>query len=187
MASQQAAQLVEFPASRFLSNVSALADAAFADAAKCAHAGYVAGEEKALREALLIQPGHVLANINYGTLLYRREHYQAALICYTKAVEGDPTNALARFNRGNALEDVGRFAEAIQELNAALEIDPLYADVHYNLARAHARDGRNREALHHWTTYLSIDRSGDWSDMARKERKKLLRRERLQIVTRRSA
>jgi tetratricopeptide (TPR) repeat protein len=187
MTSQQATQLVEFPASRFLSNVNALADAAFSDAARCAHAGDVAGEEKALREALLIHPGHVLANINYGTLLYRREHYQAALICYTKAVEGDPTNALARFDRGNALEDVGRFAEAIREWNAALEIDPLCADVHYNLARAHARDGRNREALHHWTTYISLDRSGAWSDRARKERKKLLRREHLQIVARRTA
>jgi hypothetical protein len=105
MNSKQVAQLVEFPGSRLLSNLSALADAAFSDAASCAHDGDVAGEEKALRKALLIQPGHVLANINYGTLLYRREHYQAALIGYTKAVEGDPTNALARFNRENALED----------------------------------------------------------------------------------
>jgi hypothetical protein len=99
MSSQQAAELVAFPAERFLPNVSALADAAFSDAASSAHAGDVAGEEAALREALLIQPGHVLANTNYGTLLYRREMYRAALICYTKAVEGDPANALARFDR----------------------------------------------------------------------------------------
>jgi tetratricopeptide (TPR) repeat protein len=120
MVSQQAAQRVEFPAACFLSNVSALADAAFLDAVRCSLDGDVAGEEEALRAVLQIQPGHALANINYGTLLYRREHYPAALICYTKAVEGDTTNALARFNRGNVLEYVGRLAEAIREVNVAL-------------------------------------------------------------------
>jgi tetratricopeptide (TPR) repeat protein len=187
MSSQQAATLVEFPASQFLSNVRALADAAFLDSVACAVAGDVDGVEKGLRAALQIQPGHVLANNNYGTLLYKRNLFQAALHCYNNAVEGDPTNAMALFNRGNALEEVGRFTDAIKDWNAALEIDPLYADVHYNLARAHGRDRRSGEALHHWTKYISLDRTGEWSDKARKSRKKILRADRLQIVARRTA
>jgi tetratricopeptide (TPR) repeat protein len=81
-------------------------------------------KKKRCGAALQIQPGHVFANINYGTLLYKRDLFQAALHCYNNAVEGDPNNTLALFNRGNALEEVGRFAETVEGWNAALEIDP---------------------------------------------------------------
>jgi hypothetical protein len=44
MSSQQAAQLVEFPVSRYLSNLSALAEAAFFDAIACVRSGETAAD-----------------------------------------------------------------------------------------------------------------------------------------------
>jgi hypothetical protein len=66
-------------------------------------------------------------------------------------------------------------------------LTPDYGDAHYNLARALSRDGRRREALRHWTKYLALDRTSAWANRARKERKRLLKLEPLQIVFRKIA
>jgi hypothetical protein len=62
-----------------------------------------------------------------------------------------------------------------------------YGDVHYNLARALSRDGRRRGALLHWTKYWVLDRVGAWASRARQERKRILKLDPLQIVSRKIA
>jgi tetratricopeptide (TPR) repeat protein len=78
-------------------------------------------------------------------------------------------------------------SQAIADWTAAVALEPDCGDAHYNLARALSRDGRRREALRHWTKYLGLDRTSGWASRARQERKRLLKLEPLQIVSRKIA
>jgi tetratricopeptide (TPR) repeat protein len=151
---------------------------------ECAAVGDIAGEEAALRTALDAVPDDPAANINYGNRMYNSGRFQEALACYNTAVGSAATNVVALFNRGNALEELGFFAEAIADWTAAVDLEPDCGDAHYNLARALSRDGRRREALRHWTKYLALDRTSAWASRARK---RLLKLEPLQIVSRKVA
>ena len=164
-----------------------LAAEAFALSLECAAAGDIAGEEAALRTALDAVPDDPAANINYGNCMYNNGRFQEALACYNTAVGSASTNVLALFNRGNALEELGFFAEAIADWTAAVDLEPDCGDAHYNLARALSLDGRRREALVHWTKYLAIDHASAWANRARHERKRLLKLEPLQIISRKIA
>ena len=164
-----------------------LAAEAFALSLECAAAGDIAGEEAALRTALDAVPDDPAANINYGNRMYNSGRFQEALACYNTAVSAASANVLALFNRGNALEELGFFAEAIADWTAAVVLEPDCGDAHYNLARALSRDGRRREALRHWTKYLALDRTSAWAGRAREERKRLLKLDPLQIVSRKIA
>jgi tetratricopeptide (TPR) repeat protein len=119
--------------------------------------------------------------------MYNSGRFQEALACYNTAVGSATTHVLALFNRGNALEELGFFAEAIADWASAVDLEPDFGDAHYNLARALSRDGRRREALRHWTKYLAFDRTSAWACRARQERKRLLKLEPLQIVSRKVA
>jgi tetratricopeptide (TPR) repeat protein len=160
---------------------------AFALSLECAAAGDIAGEEAALRTALDAVPDDPAANINYGNRMHNSGRFHEALGCYNTAVGADASNVLALFNRGNVLEEFGFFAEAIADWTAVVTLVPGYGDAHYNLARALYRDGRRREALRHWTKYLGLDRTSAWASWARQERKRLLKLEPLQIVSRKVA
>jgi tetratricopeptide (TPR) repeat protein len=163
------------------------ASEAFALSLECAAAGDIAGEEAALRTALDAVPDDAAANINYGNRMYNSGRFQEALACYNTAVGSATSNVVALFNRGNALEELGFFSEAIADWTAAVDLEPDCGDAHYNLARALSRDGRRRKALRHWTKYLALDRTSAWASRARQERKRLLRLEPLQIVSRKIA
>jgi tetratricopeptide (TPR) repeat protein len=66
-------------------------------------------------------------------------------------------------------------------------LEPDCGDPLYNLARALSRDGRPREALRHWTKYLALDRTSARASLARQERKRLLKLEPVQIISRKIA
>ena len=132
-------------------------------------------------------PDDPAANINYGNCMYNSGRFQEALAYYNTAVSAASANVLALFNRGNVLEELGFFAEAIADWTAAVTLAPDHGEAHYNPARALSRDGRRREALLHWTKYLALDRASEWASPARQERKRLLKLEPLQIVSRKVA
>jgi tetratricopeptide (TPR) repeat protein len=160
-----------------------LAAEAFALSLESAAAGDIAGEEAALRTALDAVPDDPAANINYGNRMYNSGRFQEALACYNTAIGSATTHVVALFNRGNALEELGFFAD----WTAAVDLEPDCGDAHYNLARALSRDGRRREALQHWTKYLALARTSAWASRARQERKRLLKLDPLQIVSRKVA
>jgi tetratricopeptide (TPR) repeat protein len=160
---------------------------AFALSLECAAGGDIAGEEAALRTALDAVPDDPAANINYGNRMYNSGRFQEALSYYNTAVCADAAHVISLFNRGNALEELGFFAEAIADWTSAVDLEPECGDAHYNLARALSRGGRRREALRHWTKYLALDRTSEWACRARQERKRLLKLEPLQIISRKIA
>jgi tetratricopeptide (TPR) repeat protein len=80
---------------------------------------------------------------------------------------------LAEFNLGNLYDEQGRLNEAFDHYRRALVLNPQYADAHFNLALLCERTGDSLKAVHHWKSYLKLDRSGPWADIARRQLERL--------------
>jgi tetratricopeptide (TPR) repeat protein len=93
---------------------------------------------------------------------------------------------LAFFDLGNVLDELQRLPEAVEAYCTAIRLVPKYADAHYNLALAWERLNERRRALRHWKIYLKLDPAGPWASHARDQVKKILEREKLAIVWRKS-
>ena len=136
-------------------------------------------------EAILhLRPSHAPALINLGTIHYNARAFGLAERLYRRATEADPDYALAFFDLGNVLDEMKRLAEATEAYQRAVELVPHYADAHYNLALAYERQGHRRRALRHWLAYTRLDPSGPWSTHARGQVRKILKHEKLSIVSR---
>ena len=136
-------------------------------------------------QILAIRSNHAPALINLGTILYNRREYEQAEMLYRRATVADPEYALAFFDLGNVLDEMQRLAEATTAYERAIMLVPQYADAHYNLALAYERQGHRRRALRHWLTYVRLDPAGPWSAHAREQARKILKTEKLSIVSRR--
>ena len=137
-------------------------------------------------EAILeIRPQHAPTLINLGTIRYNERQYGLAEKLYRRAAEADPEYALAFFDLGNVLDEMKRLPEATEAYQRAVELVPQYADAHYNLALAYERQGQRRRALRHWLAYVRLDPVGPWSAHARGQARKILKLEKLSIVSRR--
>lgn len=162
-------------------NVSGL----FLDAVRCEEQGKIP-EAVALYEETLAIAEHAPAAINLGTILYNQRQFQRAEQLYRRATVANPEYALAFFDLGNALDELQRLPEAIESYKSAIRLAPTYADAHYNLALAYERSNERRRALRHWRAYVRLDPIGPWSNHARLQIRKILDREELTIVWRRS-
>jgi tetratricopeptide (TPR) repeat protein len=137
-------------------------------------------------EAILtIQPEHGPTLINLGTIHYNAREYELAERLYRKATVADPEYALAFFDLGNVLDEMQRLDEATLAYQKAVALVPQYADAHYNLALAYERQGERRRALRHWLTYVRLDPVGPWANHAKDQARKILKMEKLSIVSRR--
>ncbi len=133
---------------------------------------------------LEVRPTHAPALINLGTIFYNRREYHEAERLYRRASEADPDYALAFFDLGNVLDEMQRLPEAIASYERAVALVPGYADAHYNLALAYERQGQRRLALRHWLRYVRLDPAGPWNAHARGQARKILKSEKLAIVSR---
>jgi len=137
-------------------------------------------------EAILsVHPAHAPALINLGTIHYNMRHFECAEGLYRRATVADPDYALAFFDLGNVLDEMQRLDEATLAYQKAVSLVPQYADAHYNLALAYERQGEKRRALRHWLTYVRLDPVGPWASHARDQARKILKTEKLSIVSRR--
>ena len=143
-------------------------------------------EAVALYESILeLHPAHAPALINLGTIHYNKHEFDQAETLYRRATVADPEYALAFFDLGNVLDEMLRLTEAIEAYQRAVTLVPQYADAHYNLALAYERLGERRRSLRHWQAYARLDPAGPWSDHARDQARRILRTEKLVIVSRR--
>ncbi len=140
---------------------------------------------EAYESILRIRPEHAPALINLGTIHYNARGFGLAEKLYRRATEADPDYALAFFDLGNVLDEMKRLPEATEAYQRAVELVPQYADAHYNLALALERQGQRRRALRHWLAYSRLDPVGPWSAHAKGQARKILKLEKLSIVSRR--
>ena len=78
------------------------------------HVGQFALAEKAINEALKLQPNALAATIDSkGYLCHKQNRYQEALIWYDRALEKDPLLSEVHLHKAETLEALGRLPEAI--------------------------------------------------------------------------
>ncbi len=128
---------------------------------------------EAYERVLELNPSAAGALVNLGTIFYRQRKFAEAEKYYRAAVEVDATYPLAQFNLGNLYDEQGRLGEAFDHYRRALSLNPKYADAHFNLALLCERTGDNLRAVHHWRSYLTLDNSGQWAEIARRELERL--------------
>jgi tetratricopeptide (TPR) repeat protein len=128
---------------------------------------------QAYEKVLEFNPSAAGALVNLGTIYYRQRKFAEAEKYYMQAIQADPEYALAQFNLGNLFDEQHRVAEAFQHYRQALASNPNYADAHFNLALLCERTGDTMKAVHHWKTYLKLDSSGQWAEIARKQLERL--------------
>jgi tetratricopeptide (TPR) repeat protein len=124
---------------------------------------------EAYRKSVELNPDAAGAWVNLGTIQYRQRRFNEAEAYYQKALEADPNYALAEFNLGNLYDEQGRLPEALQHYRRSLEVNPNYADAQFNLALLSERTGDVLKAVHYWKTYLKLDSTGHWADIARRQ------------------
>ena len=98
--------------------------------------------EAHLREALRLQPDHVLAHYNLAGVLFRRGQADRAADEYRHVVRLRPDFAEAHFRVARALAVAGRWEEALPEYAAALRLDPGHAGAAEGQRRALSTLGR---------------------------------------------
>jgi tetratricopeptide (TPR) repeat protein len=128
---------------------------------------------EAYRKALELNPQAAGALVNLGTIYYRQRQFSEAEQQYAAAIAADPGYPLAQFNLGNLCDEQGRLEEAVEHYRLALNLNPNYADAHFNLALLCERNGDTLKAVHHWKSYLKLDNSGQWADIARRQLERL--------------
>jgi len=128
---------------------------------------------EAYERVLQLNPGAAGALVNLGTILYRQHKFDEAEQYYLRAIEVDPAYPLAQFNLGNLYDEQGRTTEAFDHYFRTLSLNPQYADAHFNLALLHERTNDNLRAVHHWKTYLKLDSSSEWAEIARRQLERL--------------
>jgi tetratricopeptide (TPR) repeat protein len=123
---------------------------------------------EAYRRALALRPRFPEAHVSLANALRAMGRLEAAQEHLLLAVGQAPSLAAAWYNLADILEEQGDMDQAIDSLQAAIEQDPTFADAHYDLALYCEETGRVEEARRHWRTYLKLDPSSPWADMARR-------------------
>jgi TolB-like protein len=106
--------------------------------------------ERAVHEALLIDPNHALAHLAQGLIARARGEHFSALEAFSRAIELDRNFAFAYAHKGNELTLVGRPAEAPLLVQQAIQLspqDPSIGMFHWVIGRAHFFLGDYQEAI----------------------------------------
>lgn len=111
--------------------------------------------------------------VNLGTIYFNARMWKESEKYYLRALQVDSEYALAHFNLGNLYDERNNRRKAQHHYDEALRLKPNYADAHYNLALLNQGSGEVMKAIKHWKHYLKLDPSSSWSDIARRELKKL--------------
>ena len=124
--------------------------------------------ESCYRRAISLDPTLANALTNLGNLRFRRGDSKEARALYEKALGLDAEQAEAWYNLGFLAFERTEMEEAVRLFDRAVTSDPGFADAHFNLAMALEELSRSREARVHWETYLKLDPSGPWAEIARR-------------------
>jgi TolB-like protein len=115
--------------------------------------------EKAVAEALELDPDLAEAWASSGLIAHQRSQYDRAESMYRRAIELNPNYAPARHWYSMMLGDVGRLDEALAQIQRAAELDPLSGQIKENLGWALERQGSFHEAEAVYRRAITFDPS----------------------------
>ncbi len=124
--------------------------------------------ERLYREAIEIDPWLAIAYTNLGNIRFRRHDGENAEKLYKKALQIDPRQPEAQYNLGYVMLDREQPEQAIPLFLGAISADPKFADAYFNLAMAYEQVGDSGRARPYWRTYISLEPSGTWTEIARR-------------------
>ncbi|MFI5361842.1 MAG: tetratricopeptide repeat protein [Elusimicrobiota bacterium] len=113
--------------------------------------------ESLWRHVLSVNPRHVFANNNLGTILSEQGKLDEAAAHLETAIQANPSSMLAQYNLGNVLARLGRRPDAIVHYREALRQDPGYLPALNNLGFALSYEGRLPEAADSFREALRRD------------------------------
>ena len=85
--------------------------------------------------------------LGQGVAKYERGEYEAAMACFERGLESDPSSSQLWYHRGRALEKLGRYDEAIASYDGGLQITPQDADLWKGKALSLTALGRDEEVI----------------------------------------
>jgi adenylate cyclase len=113
--------------------------------------------ERRYQRVLELNPGYVLAQLDYGYFLYRvRGRHEEGLRAVRRAMELDPLTGWLHGSLSHLYSSSRRYHEALQAANDAIRLDPQSPAGHLNAARAYRGLGRFGEALTHHQREVSL-------------------------------
>ncbi|NP_001086162.1 small glutamine rich tetratricopeptide repeat co-chaperone beta L homeolog [Xenopus laevis] len=92
-----------------------------------------------------------------GNGLMKEQNYEAAVDCYSQAIELDPNNAVYYCNRAAAQSQRGKHSEAITDCEKAISIDAKYSKAYGRMGRALVAMSRYKEAFESYQKALDLD------------------------------
>ena len=119
-------------------------------------------------EAIQIDPWLAIAYTNLGNIRFRSNDPDGAECLYRKALEMDPNQPEAQYNLGYVMLERGLPESAIPLFEGALAADPKFSDAYFNLAMALEEIGEPGRARGFWRSYIALEPTGAWTEIARR-------------------
>jgi len=113
------------------------------------------------RQALLMDPNDLEANIGMGNLTFDSGQYARAIGYYTKALEKDPKNADVRVDRAIAYHSLGQDAKAKEEMLRVTREHPDHPNAWLNLGIVSQATNDPATAIRAWERYLVLEPNGE--------------------------
>ncbi|HTA91324.1 MAG TPA: tetratricopeptide repeat protein [Polyangiaceae bacterium] len=120
------------------------------------------------REAISLDPWLAIAYTNLGNIRFRRHDADAAEVLYKKALEIDARQPEAQYNLGYVMLERGQPDLSVPLFHGAIEADPKFADAYFNLAMAYEQIGETSKARPFWKSYISLEPTGTWTEIAKR-------------------
>ena len=108
------------------------------------------------KQAVALNPAHVVAWFNLGITLYWLMRYDEALASYERALALKPDYVEAWSNQGNTLNLLKRYDEALASFEQALTLEPNYVEALFNYGTALHEVKRYDEALASFERALAL-------------------------------
>jgi tetratricopeptide (TPR) repeat protein len=124
--------------------------------------------EALYREAVTLDPWLAIAYTNLGNIRFRRHDAEAAEALYKKALEIDVRQPEAQYNLGYVMLERGQPELSVPLFHGAIEADPKFSDAYFNLAMAYEQIGETSKARPFWKSYIALEPSGTWTEIAKR-------------------
>jgi tetratricopeptide (TPR) repeat protein len=121
----------------------------------------IAGAQKSVRKALLLDPGLVEGYIVLGDILESESHLSEAKDVFIQAIEKKPNLYIGYYYCGKVALEAGesQTQKALTFFTKAVDLDPDFAEGHFEKARALEQSGKVQEAMAEYKKSLAIDSS----------------------------
>ena len=92
-----------------------------------------------------------------GQQALKKEDYERAIACLSKAIEANPKDAASYRGRGDAYLQKDKFDQALADLNEAIRLNPKDAMALQSRSRLFLMMGRNRESVADASASIRLD------------------------------